>query len=381
MTYDSNIHATEVERGGVGLANREAIDYQLLLKADLTPFRSLPAWKDVVGGYSLHRHWFDRYAGSEDHTVHKVSLSAKGAQGAWKLAAEGSTAYVDGSRESPRFVTYSSYGMAVPRERRNQWQHAAKASARLDSGKWAIRAVGGFTSFDLLTHHRNPTGPWTGYLNYIDRYDLNGGVDVGLKAGERVYWLGMRAGEQYQQNLPWATTHASNTYFRVLLGAEGKLGKTLTFTVLGGPEFRRYKDGRAAIDRTPTTVFVEGNANWMPRKGTAVTAAVKQWRWVSSSGRTTYDDLSTSLAVKHQVSKALTGRALLQWQRGDYVAPANRIDHLYTLSVGLAYEWNQHLSGGVDVVRTRDENAVDGPAADGREYSRNLVNLELRYRW
>ncbi len=380
MTYDTNIFATEVERPGFPVANREAVDAQLFLKADLFPLRANADWKDTSLSYQVTRHWFDRYASTEDHTVHKLQIVAKGTILGWKLAADLATTYVDGSKESPRYLVYSSYGMAVPRERRNQWQHALKASLRREFGAWSTRVTGAYTSFDLLTRHHNPTGAYLGYLNYIDRYDLNGGFDVGHKAGKALAWLGMRVGEQYQQALPWALTRGSSSYVRLLTALEGKTGD-VTYALTAGPDFRSYHDPKAVVDRSQTTLFVDSSVNWTVRKGTTVGLTGKQWRWVSSSGKATYDDFSTGVTVKHQLTKVLALRGLAQWQRGDYVAPTNRIDHLYTLGCGATFDFNPHLSASLDYTWMRDENAVAGTTFDGREYRRDLVNFELKARW
>jgi hypothetical protein len=385
VAYDTNAYATEVERPGFPLANREAVDTQLFLKACLSPFLLSPFlsksdWKDTTISYQLTQHWFDRRAATENHTAHKLQVVAKGMLLGWKLAADLATTYIDGSRESPRYLTYSSYGMAVPRDRRAQWQHALKGSLRRESGAWSTRIVGAYTSFDLLTRHHNPTGAYLGYLNYIDRYDLNGGLDLGHKAGKALAWFGIRVGEQYQQALPWALVRGTSSYARALASVEGKTGD-VAYAVTAGPDFRSYHDPKAVVDRSQTTLFLDSTLTWTVRKGTTVGLTAKQWRWVSSSGRATYDDFGTSVTVKHQMSKTVALRGLAQWQRGYYVTPTNRIDHLYTLGGGATLDFTPKVSAALDYVWTRDENGVAGAAFDGREYRRHQVTLEVRARW
>ena len=112
--------------------------------------------------------------------------------------------------------------------------------------------------------HNNAAGKgYVGYQNYVDRSDVNGGLDLGYKVVTNVaVTLGYRYGSQFQQQFPTTITtdshYSSSTYQRVLLGVEGKLCSWLDVKLAGGPDFRDYNPNTPVTDLHPTKYYRGG---------------------------------------------------------------------------------------------------------------------------
>jgi hypothetical protein len=69
---------------------------------------------------------------------------------------------------------------------------------------------------------------------------------------------------------------------------------------------------------------------------------------------------------------------------GDWQTPVNRNDWIYTPSVMASYTLNKHLSAELnyscDLVQSKVSTSAEGATwADGREFTRNLVSLAVKY--
>ncbi len=80
--------------------------------------------------------------------------------------------YIDGSATGPTYPggQYSAFGIGAPRERRAQFQDRGAISLRCDFGPFFIRPTASLLYYDLQTALVNTPG----YLNFPDRYDVNG---------------------------------------------------------------------------------------------------------------------------------------------------------------------------------------------------------------
>lgn len=377
--YDTNLFGTDSERPGFPLAERIDRYWQTQLKVGA----NLPSdW--VLGtktslSYQVTDTRYDRYRKSEDNTAHKVALTTVAEAGAWKGSFDGALTYVDGTDQSLKYLTYSSYGIALPRERREQLQTAVKAESKWTLGKTFARVQAAYTSFDLMTEHHASSGDYVGWLNYIDRSDAWAGVGVGQKLSFGSVALDWRRGGQFQQKLSWAPTTGSNDYNRLLATVEGEWNKRLKFSASAGPDWRKYEDRAVSLEVKDVVPYYELSASYKINADHSLTAAGKRWRWVSSTGKSTYNDSNYTLSVKSNWLPHFSTVVGLQWQESDYVFPVIRRDELLTVSVGAQYNLTKALALTADLAHCRSNNHIHTAAAQGREFERDLLTLGVKW--
>ena len=203
---------------------------------------------------------FTTTAPSQSYDAHKIGDTIKGQAGDFSFSLDNAFLYNDGNHQAPiyalnqisgaganQFDQYRNvYAHAVARERLAQTQDRATVLLQYDWDKFFVRPVASLLDYNLMTDwHNTKNSPWMGYQNYVDRYDVNGGVDLGYKLTPKLAaTLGYRYGSQYQQQFPAAITsdnhYSSSDYQRVLLGLEGKPWNWLNVKLAGGPDFRSY---------------------------------------------------------------------------------------------------------------------------------------------
>ena len=106
--------------------------------------------------------------------------------------------------------------------------------------------------------HNAGIAPYLGYQNFPDRYDVNGGADLGFKVIPALaVTLGYRYGHQYQEQFPATISgdrhYSSSDYQRVLVGLEGNLWSWLNVRLVAGPDFRVYNSMAPVNDFHPVT--------------------------------------------------------------------------------------------------------------------------------
>ncbi len=377
LAFDTNVYAVELNHPTVTVAEVEdwAMSVCVRLAADGSAWVQRPKGT-LTASYSPTWTRFDEQR-SETHTVHKLTLGSTGKEGAWSWLFDGTVNYVDGSEKSPFYGIYSSYGMAVSRERREQVQQLVKAQLKYQPHAVFARWVVNYVNYDLLTDHHAPTGPWAGYLNYVDRSDLHTGLDVGRTFKATTVFAGARAGTQYQQQVPWANYSGSNDYTRLLVGLEHKFFPAVSLSLCAGPDFRDYADARSAANQDPTVLYAEG-ALQAKFKAESVSLTAKQWRWVASSGKAVYNDKSAALTWKHTFSPAWSSTVALNFYRSSYVAPIVRKEQLYQLTLGAGYQFAENWSVAGELSWHRCENFIDLASAEGREYERTLGGITAK---
>jgi opacity protein-like surface antigen len=332
---------------------------------------------------------------TENYSAHRLAQTIKAQSGDFSLNMDNGFNYIDGSDVGPTYsLGRSAYATGVARERREQIQDRNKFSLQYDQDKWFVRPTASLLYYDLMTDLRSTPG----YDNYADRYDVNGGLDLGYKLEPQLaVTLGYRYGHQYQQQFPLAIDKemlsSSSDYQRVLLGLEGNPWKWLTLSVQGGPDFRAYEPDSAThttpvSDKNPIKYYGEASLAAALTSKDTLTFKYKQWQWVSSTGKLPYFDslyeLSYRRKLTSQLSLDLTGRI----QSSDYtsadIATGQRDDWQYTLSAGLSYAFTANLSASLAYTANLGRNAQDGlteAAADPREYNEQLVSLGLLYKF
>jgi hypothetical protein len=320
-------------------------------------------------------------ASSEDNLRNNFTQQLKGKSGAWSVSFDNSLIYVVGRKYDPIYATYSPLGYAATRERRHQIQERNTSFVRYDQKTWFARVVASALYYNLLIDEQNPVGPYRGYVNWVNREDVNTGVDFGCKlTPDFSVTAGWRLGEQTQARLYFSPTHNDNTYNRALIGFEGKLRPWLQLQFVAGPDFRRYSDNAhlgLAGDRH-TWLYTESalTASFSPQNSFVL--ANRVWHFAASGGSNSYQETATSINYKHAFTKAWSGAVGVKVQGARYDTPSVRNDWATTYLVNLACVFNRGMAASIDYNRTRGRSEISPAIAPGRDWDEETVSLTLK---
>jgi hypothetical protein len=350
-------------------------------------------------------------APSENFNAHKFSAAIKAGAGNFHLSVDDSFIYVDGSKIAPTYALNqlsgpfgnsfdryrNQFANTPARERRNQIQDREATSLQYDIGPAFIRAANALLLYDMDTAlHSTKKAPYLGYQNYVDRSDVNGGLDAGYRVVTNLtLTLGYRYGSQYQQQFPSSVTsdfhYSSSSYQRLLGGIETKPVDWLSVKFVGGPDFRNYNRNAPVTDLHPTRFYGEGSATASITTNQTIAAAYKAWTWVASSGNVPEFDTSYTLNYRWRAYRRLelgVSAAILQ---ADYTigndtagnAPSVRIDRLYTISPSATYAFTPQLSATVSYSYNAGNNELSSlPAYGGyKNFVDQVVSLQLLYKF
>lgn len=336
-------------------------------------------------------------AEDEDYIAHRATLNFNGKikDATWEWL--NSETFVEGSTVGPTFARNQdvpAIGGIPLRDRREQFVDRNSFRVTLPFGKWFIRPVATAYYHDFLTDQRlNTNNSAYCYENYLDRQDVNGGVDIGYDVGRKTYLiLGYRYGRQDQFVGPSATNATIFTdspydsqYHRILLGIEGTPVPWLKLAAMGGPEIRVWADGTPPhFDRNRQLYWVDASATLLPDKNDAVTLVFKRFEQPAFSSQSVYEDITYSATWKHKFDDHWAASAGFQLYIGDWQTPVYRDDWIYTPSAGVTYAYNQHLSAELswsyDIADSKTPTTAPGAQyADGRQFTRNLASLAVKY--
>ena len=315
----------------------------------------------------------------ESYDAHRFTTAIKAKADAFSFNLDNGFTYIHGSQVAPFYpgAFYSAWGIVAPRERREQIQDRAAVSLQYDQENWFIRPAASLLYYDLMTEQQNIPG----YLNFSDRYDVNGGADFGYKVEPQLaLTLGYRYGHQYQEQFSFTPYSSSSDYQRVLVGLEGKPWKWLDIKFQGGPDFRSYAGTTPVNNLHPVTYYGEGTFAATLTDKDALAFKYKQFRWVSCLGKVPYIDSQYDLSYHRKLTSQLgldLGAKLLS---ADYsignLPSCQRDDLQYTVSAGVNYTFNTHISANLAYSRDMGRNTQDGVVnQQTREYDRDLVSL------
>ena len=359
---------------------------------------------------------FNYYHGapSQSFNAHKIGDSIKFKTGDFSFALDNAFLYNDGNHQAPIYAlnqgaaavgqydkNRNNFAHGMARERMAQIQDRANITLQYDWKNIFVRPTASLLYYDLNTDwHNSKNAPWKGYQNYVDRSDVNGGVDFGYKLTAKLAaTLGYRYGSQYQQQLPTAIDtdnhYSSSDYQRVLLGLEGKPWNWLTVKLAGGPDFRDYNSMAPVSDSRPATYYGEAvlTATITPKQ--SITFNYKQWQWVSSTGKVPSFDSSYGLTYHWNATKQLGLDLGGKVQEADYTSgnennptgqnSSLRDDIAYTLSGGLTYAFSPHFSASLTYTYDIGDNGFNNLPANlasaYREFDHQLVSLGLQYKF
>ena len=354
---------------------------------------------------------FYHEAPSENYDAHKIANAIKGKTGELSFSVDNVFLYNDGNEVAPIYAlspasandkNRSAYATAVPRERRKQIQERNTIVLQYDLHDFFIRPTASLLDYDLMTDWHKSAAAYTGYQNYVDRSDVNGGLDVGYYLFKNLaVTVGYRYGHQIQQALPASVDtlaaingqppHATADYQRLLFGLEGKPLDWLAVKLLGSPEFRVYNSAAPVADDNSINYYGEASiiANITAKHTLAFT--YKHCQWVSSTGKLPYADNTYQLNYHWNATKQLgldlTGKYLFS----DYNCASSalsagqslRNDAQYTLSAAASYAFTKQFSTSLAYTYDLGVNQQDnvGALEEYRNFNHQLISVSALYKF
>ncbi len=321
---------------------------------------------------------------TESHNDHRIATVIRGDADAFSFSLDNVFVFIDGEKAGPTYTNgCNAYATATARERREQFQDRANVSFQFDQEKWFVRLASSLVYYELLAEQRAILG----YQNYVDRYDVNGGLDFGFKINAQLATtVGYRYGQQFQGRVIGSTLSSSSDYQRVLLGLEGKPWKWLTMAVAGGPDFRSYADTAPVPNADSIKYFGEASITAQPTAKDTLAFKYKQFQWVSGTGKVPYFDSSYTLTYNRKLTRKLLLDISGRIMSSDYTSGLTslggamnaRDDWMYTVATGLAYSFTSNLSASatysIDFGRNQ-QDGISSTAEKQREFQRQLIGI------
>jgi hypothetical protein len=382
-TYDTNVFMQD--RGGASSTatpNHESFVTSLGGTVSLA-YKPGPDFNAILG-YSVENHTFHDASG-ENNTHHRLSADLKGKSGGTPWDTTNSILLIDGANEGLIFASPGGVpaagGIAV-RDRRDAivYRHAAKATFAF--GDWFLRPLTSIYIHDFRSDQIDDTAS---RINYVDRAEYQAGADLGTKLGAYTAYLGYRYGYQ-DQSLRFGTgTDFSNNFHRVLLGIEGTVTSKLKIKLQGGPDFREIVGNiPSTVASSSTEFFCDSSIIYTPTKADTFTLSARRFMQPGYTGRSLYTDSTYDLTWNHKITSAWSVGAGYRAYNTDFQPVATRNDWIYTTSINTSYALNAKTS--LQASYSRDISSCDVAGASsvvaaGREYTRDLVSIGLKYQF
>ena len=133
---------------------------------------------------------------AENYNAHRLGAAVKAKSGDVTFSFDDAFIDVDGNKNAPTYALNqlagaagnqndkfrNNYAHAVARERRAQTQERYNVALQFNEGSYFVRGVSSLVDYDLDTYlHNTGVAPYKGYQDYINRYDVNAGIDLGYK--------------------------------------------------------------------------------------------------------------------------------------------------------------------------------------------------------
>ncbi len=343
---------------------------------------------------------FYHAAPSEDYVAHRALLVLGGKIENTAYEISSAPMFVDGSDQNPTFGTPGAppaIGGIPLRDRREQFMLRESFKLTQTVGPWFFRPVASFYTHDFQTKQRLPN-LYRGYINYYDRDDVNGGLDVGFKVCDKTHVVaGYRYGQQNQYRGPWvvdsmvfADSPYDSAYQRALFGVEGSPAPWVKLAILAGPDFRdwdsRLKTQVPKFNQDDVVFWVDANASFMPTREDTIILSHKRFEQPAFTSQSMYEDITYDITYKHKFGDKLTVGAGFRLYIGNWQHPVYRVDWIYTPSCSVTYAFNKHLSAEFTYSHDDAESHVPNkrisptmPFGLGREFTRNLISLGAKY--
>ena len=338
-------------------------------------------------------------AGSEDYVAHRGTLGFGGKHKDTLWEFMNAATYIDGSTEGPVYIRpgdVPALGGIPVRDRREAFVFRNNFRVTQNFGDWFVRPMASSYLHDFKTDLRfTPAAARAAYIyeNYIDRQEIVGGLDVGYRAFPGTYLvLGYRYGRQDQLDAPIGPggriidSPFDSAYHRVLVGVEGSPVDWLKVNLLIGPDIRQFSDDAKRLfpnfNGGEVLCYMDASISIMPTKSDTITLKGVRYEQPAFSSTSVYEDVRNDITWRHRCTDALTATLGFTLYIGDWQLPANRNDWLYTPNASLSYAFTKKFVGEVaysyDWVDSQTLAKVE-PLTEGREFSRHLATLGLRY--
>jgi len=351
-------------------------------------------------------------APDESFTAHRVNTTLRGKSGDVTFSFDDAFLYNDGNKLAPTYALNqlsnaeanqndkyrNSLAHAPARERRNQYQDRYTAFVQYDTRFVFFRPISSLNYINMDTYLFNTSlAPYKGYQDYVSRYDVNAGGDLGFKVGpDWVITVGYRDGYQFQQQYSESINsdqhYSSNHYQRLLLGLEGKLD-WLTVKVTAGPDFRDFNPSTPISDLHTTRFYGEAAVVANISNSQTLSVNFKDYVFVSSTGLVPYEEFTYSLVYHWSATQKLgidLGAKMFEhnYTLGNDVAgsaPSLRLDYDYEGISGVTYAITPHLIGSLTFNYDEGRNGLSSLPAkyapSYRSFEDGVFSAGLQYRF
>jgi hypothetical protein len=379
-TYDSNVYLQDLEPN-LTLVPQAVRPFQESFVTTATPkigleYQASPHF-NLVASYAPEVNFYHAEP-SEDHVAHRGLLNLGGKVGSLPWQFGNAFTYVQGSDEGLYFGAPGgppAIGGIPIRDRRQQFVYRGKAGITWDVGQWFFRPAFSGYWHDFQTEQRSERG----YENYVDRRELAMGGDIGrIVGGKTRVYAGYRFGFEIQGDLIGSPYHYDSEYHRPLVGIEGQPWKWLKANFAVGPDIHHtIHEYAPGFDPNYTTVWADAGVTVLPTSQDSIALTWKQNTQPAFASCSVYDDITYDLLARHTFDKRWSLSAGFRIYAGEWFDPVSRDDWIYTVSAGVAYKHDAHWSG--ELGYSYDWVWSKVPNTDGREFTRNLVWLGVRY--
>lgn len=292
--------------------------------------------------------------------------------------------YTDGSSEGPIWSTPEepgstpALGAAEVRYRRRNFYWQSPLEARYDRDGWFARGVFEARVWDIMVEDRQVPGSI--YQNYVDRTDVVGGPDLGLKVapGWQVS-AGYRFGHQDHEQHPFAEPYTyQNDFHRGLGGLNVSPAAWLKIGGEAGPSFHQFNRSSLPPGADPHETLLYYAFNLTARLGTNTTLQGQgsQHLLPSTGGRATFQNIRLTGTLEHRLRPDLRAAFRFDMQEYDMIRGLNTRDQVFTPEARLEYTLNRHFAFNAWYAYEWADALESG--TEGREYSRHVVGLGLR---
>ncbi|HMP82855.1 MAG TPA: hypothetical protein PKA41_09170 [Verrucomicrobiota bacterium] len=320
---------------------------------------------------------------SENHVTHRGLLNFNGTDNGVAWDQPNSFTWIDGEDKCLFFGAPGgapALGGIPTRDRRDAFIYRGGFRATIPLGEWFVRPVASAYVHEFFTEQLNSRLPqYRGYENYVDRSDVNGGLDIGhnIAPATRIF-AGYRYGYQNEGELITEPgIEYDNEYHRVLFGIEGQPWRWMKLNIALGPEFHHSTATTATnFDGNYSVLYVDASVTLMPTQKDSVTLAIKQFTQTAFASCSVYEDTTYDIVWKHTFDSQWSAGAGFRAYNGDWLHPVRRNDWLYTVSAVVSRSINKHLSCEVSYLYDWADSLVSNTS--GREYTRHLASVALK---
>jgi hypothetical protein len=329
--------------------------------------------------------WYHN-ARSEDFIKHDGNFNLSGDWGERKWQVPNRFIFIDGNSLGPTFArpgSIPSIGGLPLRNRRDAFVYVGGFKLTQPLGdNWFVRPVFRAYVHDFMTEQLpNPSPAQFVYENYIDRYDLGGGADVGVAAGTNAHFVvGYRYGTQHQGDLLGVASTFQNDYQRLLFGLEGSPAPWLKLNFMAGPDFRYFPEGpaRPGFDTSETLFYADGSISVLPSANDNLTFFHRRYAQPAFAGFSIYEDITYDFSWKHKFCDHWSATAGFKIYIGDWQPTFNRDDWIYTPRIELGYTV-KGFKAVVGYAYDWTESKVEAADNAGREFTRHIVSATASY--